>query len=117
MAQLKPIPIPWIFAQEVTTDYNLYAAEFPVLQQLTRLGKITSVVKWIKSNNIPFDLSFFANYVPQPVPYECPASGGTIAEPSGCTSSQVCTSYACTPQYTPQTSVSTESVIPVVQSD
>jgi len=68
------------FATEVTNDYNLYANEFPILQQLTRLGKITAVVKWIKDNNIPFDLSFFSNYVP--------AAGST-------------------PQYTPQTTVLT----------
>ncbi|MDD3906380.1 MAG: DUF1573 domain-containing protein [Candidatus Omnitrophica bacterium] len=68
------------FAAQVTQNYDAYATEFPILQQLTRLGKITAVVKWIKDNNIPFDLSFFSNYVP---------AAGT------------------TPQYTPQTSVVT----------
>ncbi len=105
-------PYSLAFAAEVTQDYNLYAAEFPVLQQLTRLGKITSVVKWIQDNNIPFDLSFFSNYVPQSVPTACPSSNGAITEPSGCTGSQVCTAYACTPQYTPQTSVSTTFGVP-----
>lgn len=70
------------FAAQVTKYYDDYASESPnhILQQLTRLGKITAVVKWIKKNDIPFDLSFFSNYVP---------AAGT------------------TPQYTPQTSVTT----------
>jgi hypothetical protein len=52
------------FAAQVTQNYDAYATEFPILQQLTRLGKITAVVKWIKDNDIPFDLSFFSNYIP-----------------------------------------------------
>ena len=62
--QTETDPYGAAFAQELTTDFNSYANEFPVLQQLTRLGKITSVVKWIQDNNIPFDLSYFSNYVP-----------------------------------------------------
>jgi YD repeat-containing protein len=53
------------FASHFTHKYDSYAQEFPVLQDLKRLGKITGVVKWIKEQNLPFDLSFFKNYSPQ----------------------------------------------------
>jgi RHS repeat-associated protein len=53
------------FASHFTHHYDNYAQEFPVLQNLKRLGKITGVVKWIKEQNLPFDLSFFKGYSPQ----------------------------------------------------
>jgi len=68
------------FASHFTQHYDEFSQERPILKELERLGKITSVVKWIKDNNIGFDLSFFESYTPQTVP---------------------------TPQYTPQTQVST----------
>ncbi len=55
------------FASHFTQNYDAFANEFPVLQDLKRLGKITGVVKWIKDQNIPFDLSFFRSYAPQSV--------------------------------------------------
>ncbi len=67
------------FAAHFTQNYDLFAEEFPVLKDLKRLAKITSVVKWIKDNSIPFDLSFFENYTPQ---------------------------FYSTPQYTPPTTAS-----------
>ncbi|UCD80392.1 MAG: cadherin-like domain-containing protein [Desulfobacterales bacterium] len=73
-------PVAEEFAAHFTQHYDDFAVdtEFPILAELKRLGKITSVVKWIRDNNIPFDLSFFENYTP--------------------------TNYA-TPEYTPETSV------------
>ena len=53
------------FASHFTQNYDGFANEFPVLQDLKRLGKITGVVKWIKDQEIPFDLSFFRSYAPQ----------------------------------------------------
>lgn len=53
------------FASHFTQYYDDFAAERPILNELKRLGKITAVVKWIKDNNIPFDLSFFDNYTPE----------------------------------------------------
>ncbi|MEX0962245.1 MAG: RHS repeat-associated core domain-containing protein [Simkaniaceae bacterium] len=53
------------FASHFTYHYDSYAQEFPVLQDLKRLGKITGIVKWIKEQNLPFDLSFFKSYSPQ----------------------------------------------------
>lgn len=52
------------FASHFTLNYDAFAAERPILGELKRLGKITAVVKWIKDNNIPFDLSYFENYTP-----------------------------------------------------
>ncbi len=76
------------FATHFTNNYDSFANEKPILKELKTLGKITSVVKWIKDNDIPFDLSYFENYTPtqltpcylHPVP-----------------------SILCTPEYTPQT--------------
>lgn len=48
----------------------LFAEEFPVLKDLKKLGKITSVVKWIKDNNIPLDMSFLEDYEVEHVPCE-----------------------------------------------
>ncbi|MBI3601502.1 MAG: choice-of-anchor D domain-containing protein [Candidatus Omnitrophica bacterium] len=68
------------FASHLTQNYDAFANESPVLKDLKRLGEITAIVKWIKDNNIPFDLSFFSNYTP---------------------------AFVSTPSYTPQTTVST----------
>lgn len=53
------------FAEFFTNNYEKFAKEYPVLKELKRLAKITAVVKWIKENNIPLDLSLFANYKPK----------------------------------------------------
>lgn len=53
------------FATHFTQNYDSYAHEFPILQDLKRLGKITGIVKWIKEQELPFDLSFFKSYTPQ----------------------------------------------------
>lgn len=63
------------FAKHFTDHYDEYAKEFPVLKDLKDLGKITAIVKWLKDNQIPFDISFFINYQPK---------------------------YVQTPQYTPE---------------
>jgi YD repeat-containing protein len=58
-------PVAEKFATHFTQNYDAYSQEFPILQDLKRLGKITGVVKWIKEQDIPFDLSFFKNYIPE----------------------------------------------------
>ena len=57
------------FADNLTEHYSDYAAleGFEVLQKLQRLGKITGLVRWLKVNDIPVDLSFMDDYVPEPV--------------------------------------------------
>jgi len=50
------------FAANLTQYYNDYAQERPILKDLERLGKVTSIVKWLKDNDIPIDLSFINNY-------------------------------------------------------
>ena len=53
------------YAAHFTDNYDAFAEERPIFKELKRLAKITAVVKWIKDNNIPFDLSFFENFTPQ----------------------------------------------------
>ncbi len=50
------------FAAHFTQNYDLFAAEWPILRELIRLGKTVAVMKWIKDNGIPIDLSFIENY-------------------------------------------------------
>ncbi len=57
-------PVSEAFASHFTQHYDEFAAERPILNELKRLGKITAVVKWIRDNNIPFDLSYFDDYIP-----------------------------------------------------
>lgn len=54
------------FAANLTEHYDDYANQFSILKDLKRLGKVVSVVKWLKDNDIPIDLEFIKNYqVPQ----------------------------------------------------
>ena len=48
------------FAKMFTKHYDTLAQEFPVFQELKRLGQITAVVKWIKENRLPFDCQSFS---------------------------------------------------------
>ena len=56
------------FAQHFTAYFDDFAREYPVLAELKQLGKITGIVKWIKENNIPLDLSLFSSYIPKGAP-------------------------------------------------
>ncbi|CAB1057475.1 Fibronectin type III domain protein [Olavius sp. associated proteobacterium Delta 1] len=75
------------FTAHFTQHYDDFAVdtEFPILGELKRLGKITSVVKWIRDNNIPFDLSFFENYMPAnyATPAYTPETSVTASYPGG----------------------------------
>jgi len=51
------------FAAHFTEHYDDFAQEYPILRELKRLGKIVAVVKWIRDNNIPMDVSFLDNYL------------------------------------------------------
>ncbi len=50
------------FAAHLTEHYDEFAEEWPVLKDLKRLGKVVAIIKWIKDNGIPVDLSFIENY-------------------------------------------------------
>jgi RHS repeat-associated protein len=84
-------PIAEGFAHHFTSHFDEFAEHYPVLQDLKRLGKVSAVVKWIKQNNIPFDLSIFENYEPlscatpsQTPATFCPAlAGGRILITAG----------------------------------
>lgn len=51
------------FAAHFTQHYNEFAAEYPILKELEQLAKIVAVVKWIRDNDIPLDLSFLDNHM------------------------------------------------------
>lgn len=55
------------FAEHFTAHFDEFAKQFPILEKLKSLGKITAIVKWIRENQISFDTSFFANYQPKRV--------------------------------------------------
>jgi hypothetical protein len=50
------------FADHFTHNYDSFAREYPIFQEMKRLAQITGVVKWLKENEIPIDLSFFTSY-------------------------------------------------------
>ncbi|MBI4062291.1 VCBS repeat-containing protein [Candidatus Gottesmanbacteria bacterium] len=62
------------FSQHQTDYYDLYAAESPPYFQAKQLGKIVSVIKWLKDNNIPSDFQWARDYQPKyvPTPREVP---------------------------------------------
>ena len=53
------------FANHFTNHFDEFAIDYPILGELKRLGKITGIVKWIKDNSIPLDLTLFKNYTPK----------------------------------------------------
>lgn len=63
--QINPTVPGQEFADFLTLHYDEIAVQYPVLKELKRLGKITSVVKWIQENQIPLDLSFVEGYQPE----------------------------------------------------
>jgi hypothetical protein len=50
------------FAAHFTQNYDAFAQEWPILKDLKSLGKVVAVMKWIKDNQIPIDLSFIEGY-------------------------------------------------------
>lgn len=50
------------FASHFTQNYAAFASEWPILQKLEQLGKIVAIIKWIKDNRTPIDLSFLDNF-------------------------------------------------------
>jgi RHS repeat-associated protein len=50
------------FASHFTQNYAAFANEWTILKKLEQLGKIVAIIKWIKDNRIPIDLSFLDNY-------------------------------------------------------
>lgn len=75
------------FATHFTSHFDEFARQYPVLAELKRLSKITGIVKWLKENNIPVDLSLFSQYTPRPVP----TASTTPAIVSGCERSSIYT--------------------------
>jgi hypothetical protein len=73
-------PVAAAFAKHITDNFELYAANFPILFDLLKLGEIVGVFNWMKAEQIPIDLSFMANYRIQPVqtPTTTPANTVTV---------------------------------------
>ncbi len=81
------------FAANITENYDSYAnvPGFEVLQKLKHLAKVVSVLRWIRDNSIPIDLSFMDNYkvtevnTPERVNILqlCRPNGGTVVSAAG----------------------------------
>ena len=56
------------FIDNISEHYDAYAevetGGFQILKKLKRLGKIVGLVRWLRDNNVPVDLSFMAYYTP-----------------------------------------------------
>ena len=52
------------FAQQQTDQYDLFAQETPAYAETKQLGKIVSVIKWLRDNNVPSDFNFARDYEP-----------------------------------------------------
>jgi RHS repeat-associated protein len=61
-SQVVSDPVAAAFADHFTRNYEAFAAEWPILKKLEQLGKVVAIVKWIKENHIPIDLSFLAKF-------------------------------------------------------
>ncbi|MEW6600671.1 MAG: hypothetical protein AB1499_06850 [Nitrospirota bacterium] len=55
-------PVAAKFAEHFTVNYDEFAREFPVLERLRELAKISAVVKWLKNSGKPVDLSFLKTH-------------------------------------------------------
>ncbi|HEX3554612.1 MAG TPA: RHS repeat-associated core domain-containing protein [Thermoanaerobaculia bacterium] len=60
--QVVSDPVAAAFADHFTQNYEAFAAEWPILKKLEQLGKVVAIIKWIKDNHIPIDLSFLGNF-------------------------------------------------------
>jgi hypothetical protein len=56
------------FAEHFTTNYDSFANEYPIFQEIKRMAQITGIAKWLKENNIPIDLSYFSSLAPCETP-------------------------------------------------
>ncbi len=50
------------FVGHMNKYFSHFVKDFPIFNELKRLGKITAVVKWIHDNQIPIDTSLFEEY-------------------------------------------------------
>ncbi|MEK6749871.1 MAG: putative Ig domain-containing protein [Pseudomonadota bacterium] len=57
------------FAQNLTANFDAYSLVpgFTALARVKKLGKIVSIMRWLRDNDIPVDLSFMQGYVPKNV--------------------------------------------------
>jgi RHS repeat-associated protein len=60
--QVVSDPAAAAFAAHFTQHYDDFAQVYPIFVQLKRLAKAVAVIKWIKDNHLPIDLSFIDNH-------------------------------------------------------
>ncbi len=56
------------FVEHFTMHYNEFAQEYPVLERLRELAKISAIAKWLRNSGKPLDLSFLHDYEIKKVP-------------------------------------------------
>lgn len=61
----KDYPACYEFAEHFTTHFDEFAQQFPVLEKLKQLAKITAIAEWLKNNYTPSDVAFLSNYQPK----------------------------------------------------
>ncbi len=74
-------PVADRFAKHFTLHYDDFAKDFPVLERLREVAKISAIAKWLRNSGKPIDLSFLNEYefIKVPTPEKTP---GIIASKS-----------------------------------
>jgi len=70
------------FSIEQTENYDQYAVEIPEYAKIKQLGKIISVVRWLKDNQIPTDYQWARDHTPLFVP--TPREVNVVTSPNVC---------------------------------
>ena len=67
-------PVADRFAKHFTLHFDDFAKEFPILERLRELAKISAIVKWLRNSGKPIDLSFLNDYdiIKVPTPGKTP---------------------------------------------
>jgi RHS repeat-associated protein len=68
------------FVQNLSTYYDQYAQENYSLARTKELGKLVSIVKWLKDNNIATDYSWARSYTPTPISTPSTVAAGARSE-------------------------------------
>jgi len=73
------------FAAHFTDNFDLFAEEAPVLEEMRRVMKIVSVLQWIRDEEVPIDSDWIARYVVPgyETPYHTPTHEVSGTTPDG----------------------------------
>lgn len=77
---LVALPGSDLFVKHLNDNFSSYATEFPILQEVTRLGQITGIAFWLRDHGVPIDGAYFERYSPKvcPTPTEVPTCGNDL---------------------------------------